>query len=323
MFIIYPDQHILEILSQPASYSRAGVSPLVDASTANSIASTVNTIADTSDDTLALAICKAVEAAKARHRLLARTITDPVQQFHELLEDANTHILARRAEQELAAKKERRHQRKLRREAQEQALRQEGSFFRLRRLGRRGVGKWVKDKAKQGGDAIKKGADGAGKVIDKGTDAISKGVKSVSHAIEAGIDLGEDFVQDPGATFKYAVAKGAPILSSTLKDVMGGVKTAYYILPQDFRVVASKAVFKSVQYGTVAMGGMGDGFAVFIKIADEIYSTTVKSMHQAFRAVEGAFASLVDSLDKVLDYIKTFLLDALKALFKNAQTIAG
>jgi len=193
---------------------------------------------------------------------------------------------------------------------------------------------------------VKAAADWAAAEAETTTERVAAEAKALAAAaakasaplIKTGVKLGADFVKDPVSGVNYALSVGADNLSPVLKRYLPGVKTAFFVAAGDFKENAAK-VKGDFEYGVAKMD---KGFAIFVKIVDQMYASTVRSFQQAYKAVEGVLINALKEIDRgellrgevffslrvlipfsfeVLDYIKTFLLNALKAIFHNAKII--
>lgn len=325
VFLGYPDEHVMnDQLNDPTSYAQDGKAPLMDSSSASSVANTVGQIADASKDSLGTALVTMIEDAnKSRRKRLARrgeAALEPIDEFAKILDEASMTELNSRAKEWEKTKKMIR----LRARGMQEDIADEEKA--QRRLERRIFGK-VGKALSGAGKSISKGVSDAGKSISKGAedvyDKASKGVentiKKVTPVINVGIDYGKDFLKDPVSGVQYAIAEGAKDLGPALGPMLKGVNQAYYITAKDFKKVAGSAG-KSLN---VAVQKLDKGFAVVLKAADQLYAAAVTSVQLAIKAIEGVFNNFIAALDKILDYIKSLIFAAFKAIFGNARALKG
>jgi hypothetical protein len=359
-----------------------GKSALLSAEDAKAVSDTIGEIAAVANDAFASALVKSVEASKFRlvRRLGRRGMEqmDPMDAFGTILEEASRHELA---ERDMERKESMRRATALKwrlsrrdRSAKDTVWPPSEPWWR--RLLPRWSKKKVSKTASSVGGAAKSGAGAVSSSVNHGANAVSDtaskaaadtkaaaekvaaetkaaadraaaeakalaeaAAKASAPLIKTGVQLGTDFVKDPVSGVNYALSVGADNLSPVLKQYLPGVKTAFYVAAGDFKEIAAK-VKGDFEYGVAKMD---KGFAIFVKVVDQIYASTVRSFQLAYKAVEGVLINALKEIDRgellrvelwfvlfgflilfsfeVLDYIKTFLLDALKAIFHNARII--
>jgi hypothetical protein len=134
----------------------------------------------------------------------------------------------------------------------------------------------VKSGVEKGADTVSDTASKAPAESKAAADRAAAEAKALADAaaraatplIKTGVKLGTTFVKDPVSGVNYALSVGAENLSPILKHYLPGIKTACYVAAGDFQEIAAK-VEDDFEYGVAKME---KGFAVFVKVIDQVYA---------------------------------------------------